>query len=305
MDDPPTEVQLTEAQLGILAALCRPIAAGNSYATPATNQEIADEVFLGVDAVKGHLRTLYRKFGIEDLPQNQKRARLVELAIEGGYVGSAAAGAVEGAASAAADHATRSRADVPLGSVEALRAAERAAAAARPKKRKRPIGPYVTVAVLVLVVAAASVAISGILHPGSPAPQVPSPAAYRAEVAGYCRLALEGAPSAAGQDRAERARGYLEVIETMRGRLQSLVAPAVPDIALERFSTGLTTAANYTSDVAQGPPAAGSEAEAKYVAELTFAAGQVQAGAVGYKLGHDCVAIGDLVAASAQNAASR
>lgn len=290
MDDPPTEVQLTEAQLGILAALCRPISAGNSYATPATNQEIADEVFLGVDAVKGHLRTLYRKFGIEDLPQNQKRARLVELAIEGGYVGSAPS--------------PRPRADVPLGSVEALREAERAAAAARPKKRKRPIGPYVTVAVLVLVVAGASVAISGILHPGSPAPQVPSPAAYRAEVAGYCSLALEGAPSTAGQDRAERARGYLEVIETMRGRLQSLVAPAVPDIALERFSTGLTTAANYTSDVAQGPPAAGSEAEARYVAELTFAAGQVQAGAVGYKLGHDCVAIGDLVARSAQNAAS-
>jgi hypothetical protein len=312
MDDPPTEVQLTEAQLRILAALCRPISAGNSYATPATNQEIADEVFLGVDAVKGHLRTLYRKFGIEDLPQNQKRARLVELAIEGGYVGAtpagaggrAASGAEDRASPAAADQASPSRADVPLGSVEALRAAERAAAAARPKKRKRSIGPYVTVAVLVLVVAGASVAVSGILHPGAPAPQVPSPAAYRAEVAGYCSLALEGAPSTAGQDRAERARGYLEVIETMRGRLQSLVAPAVPDIALERFSTGLTTAANYTSDVAQGPPPPGSEAEAKYVAELTFAAGQVQAGAVGYKLGHDCVAIGDLVARSAQNAAS-
>jgi hypothetical protein len=90
----------------------------------------------------------------------------------------------------------------------------------------------------------------------------------------------------------------------MRGRLQSLVAPSVPDIALERFSTGLTTAANYTSDVAQGPPPPGSEAEARYVAELTFAAGQVQAGAVGYKLGHDCEAIGDLVARSARNAAA-
>lgn len=313
MDDPPTEVQLTEAQLGILAALCRPISAGNSYATPATNQEIADEVFLGVDAVKGHLRTLYRKFGIEDLPQNQKRARLVELAIEGGYVGStlpgaaarAAAGAEDRASPRAEDRASRSRADVPLGSVEALREAERAAAAARTKQRKRPIGPYVTVAVLILLVAGASVAISGILHPGSPAPQAPSPAAFRTEVAGYCKLALDGAPSTAGRGRAERARGYLEVIETMRGRLQSLVAPTVPDIALERFSTGLTTAANYTSDVAQGPPAPGSAAEAKYVAELTFAAGQVQAGAVGYKLGHDCVAIGDLVARSAQNAASR
>jgi hypothetical protein len=303
MDDLPNDVRLTDTQLGILAALCRPIAAGNSYATPATNQEIADEVFLGVDAVKGHLRTLYRKFGIEDLPQNQKRARLVELAIEGGYVESAATAA--GGADERGDAPGPSpRADVPLGSVEVLREAERAAAAARPGKEKRPIGPYVTIVVLILVIIGASLAVSGIFNQGSPAPTAPSPAAFRTEVAGYCKLALEGAPSTAGQDRAERARGYLEVIETMRGRLQSLVDPTVPDIGLERFSNGLTTAANYTSDVAQEPPAPGSEAEAKYVAELTFAAGQVQAGAVGYKLGHDCVAIGDLIARSAQNAAA-
>lgn len=290
MAEPPNDVRLTDTQLGILAALCRPIATGNAYATPATNQEIADEVFLSVDAVKGHLRTLYRKFGIEDLPHNQKRARLVELAIEGGYVKSPAS---------AGD-----RADVPLGSVEALREAERAAAAARPKEEKRSIGPYVTIVILILVIIGASLAVSGIFNQGSPAPKAPTPAAFRAEVAGYCKLALEGAPSTAGQDRAERARGYLEVIETMRGRLQSLVDPTVPDIALERFSTGLTTAANYTSDVAQEPPAPGSEDEAKYVSELTFAAGQVQAGAVGYKLGHDCVAIGALVARSAENAAA-
>ncbi|MGH2939903.1 MAG: response regulator transcription factor [Solirubrobacterales bacterium] len=290
MAEPPNDVRLTDTQLGILAALCRPIAAGNSYATPATNQEIADEVFLSVGAVKGHLRTLYRKFGIEDLPHNQKRARLVELAIEGGYVESTPA--------------PSSRADVPLGSVEAVREAERAAAAARPRKEKRSIGPYVTIVILILVIIGASLAVSGIFNQGSLAPTPPSPAAFRTEVASYCKLALEGAPSTAGQGRAERARGYLEVIETMRGRLQSLVDPTVPSIALERFSTGLTTAANYTSDVAQGPPAPGSAAEAKYVSELTFAAGQVQAGAVGYKLGHDCLEIGDLVARSAENAAA-
>jgi hypothetical protein len=291
MAEPPNDVRLTDTQLGILAALCRPIAAGNADATPATDQEIADEVFLSVDAVKGHLRALYRKFEIEDLPQNQKRARLVELAIEGGYLESVPPASEE-----------PKRADVPLGSVEALREAERAAAAARPKQEKRSIGPYVTIVVLVLVIIGASLAVSGIFNQGSPAQTAPTPAAFRAEVAGYCKLALEGAPSIAGQDRAERARGYLEVIETMRGRLQSLVDPTVPDIGLERFSNGLTTAANYTSDVAQEPPAAGSEAEAKYVSELTFAAGQVQAGAVGYKLGRDCVAIGALVARSAENA---
>lgn len=293
MAEPPNDVRLTDTQLRILAALSRPVATGNGYATPATNQEIADEVFLGVDAVKGHLRTLYRKFGIEDLPHNQKRARLVELAIEGGYVD---------AAPPADD--VPARADVPLGSVEARRAAERAAAAARPREEKRQWGPYITIAILILVIIGASLAVSGIFNQGTTATKAPTPAAFRAEVAGYCKLAIEGAPQAAGQDRAGRARGYLEVIETMRGRLQSLVDPSVPDIALERFSTGLTTAANYTSDVAQGPPAPGSAAEAKYVAELTFAAGQVQAGAVGYKLGPDCAAIGDLVARSAANAAA-
>ena len=90
----------------------------------------------------------------------------------------------------------------------------------------------------------------------------------------------------------------------MRGRFESLLQPTIPDIALERFQTGLVTAANYTSDVAQEPAAPGSEAEAKDVAELTFAAGQVQAGAVGYKLGRDCVGIADLVARSAANAAA-
>jgi hypothetical protein len=297
--DPPTNVRLTDAQLGILAALCRPLATGNHFASPATNQEIADEVFLGVDAVKGHLRTLYRKFGIEDLPQNQKRARLVELAIEGGYVGSTASKAAP-----VRPQPPSARADVPLGSVEARREAERAAAAARPKEEKRSIGPYVTLAILILVVIGASLAVSGIFNSGSSAPTPPSPAAFRAEVAGYCRLALAGAPSTTGQDRAERARGYLEAIETMRGRFESLVQPTLPDIALERFQTGLTAAANYTSDVAREPPARGSEAEAKDVSELTFAAGQVQAGAVGYKLGHDCVAVGDLVARSAANAAA-
>jgi len=133
---------------------------------------------------------------------------------------------------------------------------------------------------------------------------VPTEAAYRTDVAGYCKLALAGAPETAGQSRAEIARGYLEVIETMRGRLQSLTPPNGADLALERFGQGLTNAANFTSAVAESPPAAGSPAEARDVAELTFAAGQVQAGAVGYELGQDCLAIGDLVARSAENAAT-
>ena len=77
------DLRLTQTQKEILEALCRPQTEGNRWATPATNQEIASKVYLSVDAVKAHLRVLYRKFGVEPLPHNQKRARLVELVFEG------------------------------------------------------------------------------------------------------------------------------------------------------------------------------------------------------------------------------
>jgi pSer/pThr/pTyr-binding forkhead associated (FHA) protein len=66
---------LTPTQRRVLIALCRPVDE-SAFATPATNREIAEEVFLSVDAVKAHLRTLFERFGLEGLPQNQKRARL-------------------------------------------------------------------------------------------------------------------------------------------------------------------------------------------------------------------------------------
>ena len=63
---------LTDTQRRVLVALCRPYRDGG-FETPATNQEIADELFLSVDAVKMHLRTLFGKFELGELPQNQKR----------------------------------------------------------------------------------------------------------------------------------------------------------------------------------------------------------------------------------------
>ena len=52
----------------------------------ATDQQIAAEVSLGVDAVKAHLRVLRIRFDLDDLPQDQKRARLAKLALELGIV---------------------------------------------------------------------------------------------------------------------------------------------------------------------------------------------------------------------------
>ncbi len=77
-DLPPTQRQ-------VLVALARPYK-HDEFATPATNQEIASELFLSVDAVKSHLRTLFARFGIEHLPQNQKRSRLVAEALQSGVI---------------------------------------------------------------------------------------------------------------------------------------------------------------------------------------------------------------------------
>jgi pSer/pThr/pTyr-binding forkhead associated (FHA) protein len=74
---------LTPSQRQILIALCRPLLASGS-ATPATNREIAAEVYLSVDAVKAHLRALFERFGYADLPQNEKRARLATRVLEDG-----------------------------------------------------------------------------------------------------------------------------------------------------------------------------------------------------------------------------
>lgn len=76
-------VQLTGAQQRVLIALCRPAARG-AYSLPASNQQIADELVLSVNTVKTHMRRLAAAFGVSELPKNQQRARIVELALEAG-----------------------------------------------------------------------------------------------------------------------------------------------------------------------------------------------------------------------------
>jgi FHA domain len=80
-------LQVSPAQKRVLVALCRPYLVGSSsYAAPASNQQIAAEIFLSLDAVKTHLRALFAKFELNDLPQNQKRAKLAEGALHLGIV---------------------------------------------------------------------------------------------------------------------------------------------------------------------------------------------------------------------------
>jgi pSer/pThr/pTyr-binding forkhead associated (FHA) protein len=78
--------RISPAQRRVLVALCRPYKDSTGFASPATNQQIADELFLSIDAVKGHLRALFGVFGVGHLPQNEKRTRLVERAFSTGAI---------------------------------------------------------------------------------------------------------------------------------------------------------------------------------------------------------------------------
>jgi pSer/pThr/pTyr-binding forkhead associated (FHA) protein len=84
--DIPTVESLTPIQRKILIALARPYRHGGTIATPATNEQIAAEVHMSVDAVKGHLRLMARRFGVGELPKNQKRTAVVERALRWGLI---------------------------------------------------------------------------------------------------------------------------------------------------------------------------------------------------------------------------
>jgi pSer/pThr/pTyr-binding forkhead associated (FHA) protein len=84
------------AQLRVLTALVRPLADADVTASVATNAQIAEELHLSVSAVKTHIRALCERFGVEDLPQNQKRTRLADLAVRSGLVAPTRLGEGEG-----------------------------------------------------------------------------------------------------------------------------------------------------------------------------------------------------------------
>ena len=86
VDDVDQLTPITDAQRRVLAALCRPYLQPGAIGGPATNQEVADELHLSVEAVKTHLGMLYKSFGLEALPQNRKRALLAKRALELGLV---------------------------------------------------------------------------------------------------------------------------------------------------------------------------------------------------------------------------
>jgi FHA domain-containing protein len=83
----PRHEDLSAGDREVLIALCRPLK-DNPYGVPATNQEIAGELHLSIQAVKSRLHGLFERFGLQDLPQNQKRARLAADALQSGTISS-------------------------------------------------------------------------------------------------------------------------------------------------------------------------------------------------------------------------
>jgi pSer/pThr/pTyr-binding forkhead associated (FHA) protein len=82
----PAAATVSPGQRRVLIALCRPFKDGSPFATPATNQAIAEELQLSVDAVKTHMRALFEKLQVADLPQNRKRVALAERALQSGAI---------------------------------------------------------------------------------------------------------------------------------------------------------------------------------------------------------------------------
>lgn len=78
--------RLSDTQRRVLIALARPYKDPTGFPTPATNQEIANELFLSVEAIKAHLRVLFTKFGVDDLPPHEKRTALAGNALTTGAI---------------------------------------------------------------------------------------------------------------------------------------------------------------------------------------------------------------------------
>lgn len=82
-DEPAPE--LTRRERDVLVALCRPLLGSETFAQPASNEEIAGALVVGEAGVKFHLANLYDKFAI-GTGLGSRRARLANEAIRRGVV---------------------------------------------------------------------------------------------------------------------------------------------------------------------------------------------------------------------------
>lgn len=77
-------IDLTAKEREILGLLCAPELEGRG-GWP-SNAELADVLFVSQATVKTHMSNLIAKFDLQDVPDRQKRARLVRRSIDEGWV---------------------------------------------------------------------------------------------------------------------------------------------------------------------------------------------------------------------------
>ncbi len=78
---------ISPGQRRVLIALCRPfLEAPGPGLTPPANSELAEALGVSTEAVRSHLKSLFKLFEIPDLPQNRKRAELARRALAAGIV---------------------------------------------------------------------------------------------------------------------------------------------------------------------------------------------------------------------------
>lgn len=82
----PARPDVTPAQRRVLVALCRPLLQEPPETMPASNKDIAAELFLSEEAVRSHLKALFERARVGDLAQGTKRIRLAEIALATGLV---------------------------------------------------------------------------------------------------------------------------------------------------------------------------------------------------------------------------
>jgi len=83
---PAPSVALSSTQYRVLVSLCRPYRGRSGFASPATDEQIAEDLILSISEVRRHLKVLAAKLGLGEWPSGEARVRLVERAFDGGLV---------------------------------------------------------------------------------------------------------------------------------------------------------------------------------------------------------------------------
>jgi FHA domain len=79
-------VSLSTTQRRVLISLCRPYKDRPTLATPATDDQIAEDLVLSVNEVRRHVAVLFAKFGVEGRPDVETRVHLAERAFATGTI---------------------------------------------------------------------------------------------------------------------------------------------------------------------------------------------------------------------------